>query len=359
MGSGTTLIAAQALGRAAHGFDLDPLAVTLAKAGTTRKSSSRLGEAAAVVLEKAREYKKGSTKRELLAQISWADRQFINYWFPERSQIELSAISAAIREQKDHQTREFLWATFSNLIVAKSAGASFALDLARSRPHRVLSKPVAWPFEIWQQRTRRVLAGVDAWGSLPEGPSAKALCGDARSLPVQDESVDFVLTSPPYLHAIDYIRAHKFALVWMGSELSELRTLRSVMIGAERGLFSRNGLPDKIESKVERSGRSTEARTRRYLSDLHSVLAETGRVLKVGGCAVFVMGDSIVNAQKRDSDSILRVLAEDVGLAFVGAESRKLKNNRRSLPPPNAVSAANSLWKRMRREIFVALCKLG
>jgi DNA modification methylase len=48
-------------------------------------------------------------------------------------------------------------------------------------------------------------------------------------------SVDAVLTSPPYLNAIDYMRGHRMSLVWLGHSLTELRHIRSNSIGAERG----------------------------------------------------------------------------------------------------------------------------
>src|SRR5205085_7639661 len=59
--------------------------------------------------------------------------------------------------------------------------------------------------------------------------------GDARSMrDIRDASVDAVLTSPPYLNALDYIRGHRLSLVWLGYTASQLRTVRANSIGAER-----------------------------------------------------------------------------------------------------------------------------
>ena len=54
------------------------------------------------------------------------------------------------------------------------------------------------------------------------------------SLPLADGSVDLIVTSPPYANAIDYMRAHKFSLVWLGQPIANLSHLRSKYIGAER-----------------------------------------------------------------------------------------------------------------------------
>jgi DNA modification methylase len=355
-GSGTTLVAAQALGRSGLGFDMDPLSVKIARVSTLRNSAASLERAAKAVLDRARELKLRK-RDDVVAEISDEDRRFIDYWFPVRSQKELAAISLAIREHNDRAVRDLLWVVFSGLIVAKSAGASYALDLARSRPHRDLKKKIFWPFDSWEQRVRRVSTALKAWDGFPCGPQSLVRRGDARHLPLKDRSIDFVLTSPPYLHAIDYIRAHKFALVWMGSGLDELREIRSTMIGAERGLFSKNGLPTTVEKKVDRASRSTEARTRRYLSDMHSTLVELGRVARPGGHIVLVTGNSIISQHRQDSSELIQALGKDAGLEVVGSSVRKLRDDLRSLPPPRTVSDSNTLWKRMRSETFVALRK--
>lgn len=56
-----------------------------------------------------------------------------------------------------------------------------------------------------------------------------------HTLPLDDASIDLVVTSPPYLNAIDYMRCSKFSLVWMGHGISDLRRLRSRSIGSEVG----------------------------------------------------------------------------------------------------------------------------
>src|SRR5260370_9662861 len=70
--------------------------------------------------------------------------------------------------------------------------------------------------------------------SRGRAPAASIRRGDARHLPVKTASIDLVITSPPYLNAIDYIRCSKFSLVWMGYSIGELRQLRTHSLGTER-----------------------------------------------------------------------------------------------------------------------------
>lgn len=364
VGSGTTLIAAKLLGRVGLGFDLDPLAITLSRASTMTADPSIIAEAGNRVLDNASRallHGPGHRRPEPGRQASTEHRAFLDYWFPERSQEELSALSNAIRAERDHSTQAFLWSVFSSLIVAKSAGASYALDLSHSRPHKDLDKKILWPFEAWTPRFQRALGKLHFRAGTHQPGQVKIAVGDARSLCLGPSTVDLVLTSPPYLQAIDYIRAHKFALVWMGYDLAFLRQTRSVMIGAQRMLASPDGLPQAIEKSLTEGiplG-SRRGHIRRYLSDLNALMKEIYRVLKPGGLAILVLGPSIISRTRYDTVDLLMHISADIGLEVVSTVARRLSSQRRALPPPHRVQAGNNLRKRMRSEVFVAMRKPG
>jgi SAM-dependent methyltransferase len=361
VGSGTSLVAARRLGRRATGFDLDPLSVTLARAITATHDRQVLAEAHDRVFQAATEKVARPSRllERLRTDFDERERAFLDYWFPPRSQLELLALRTAIEMEADERVRDFLWLVFSSLIIAKSAGASYALDLAHSRPHRNTEKRIVWPLEAWMPRFQRAARGLP-FTSCQE-PLAEAIVhvGDARYLDIADCSVDFVLTSPPYRLAIDYMRAHKFALIWMGHKLDALSALRSSMIGAERALLSPDGLPTSVEDALKRSIPLPSYRgvIRRYVSDLQAVLREIQRVLKPAAVAVVVVGPSIISRSRHDAPELMRQLASAAGLELLAVVERRLNTSRRALPAPSKVSAGNALHKRMRREFLVALGK--
>lgn len=361
VGSGTTAVAARRLGRRAIGFDLDPLAVVLTRALVSDHDEGKLTHAGDRVLELAGKMmtEPSHLSEQLLTSFAQIERDFLDYWFPIRSQRELLALRFAISQERERGVRDFLWLVFSSLIIAKSAGASYALDLAHSRPHRDLHKKIAWPLEAWVPRFKRALKALP-FASHPEPlPKAEVRKADARHLAIDDGSVDFVLTSPPYRQAIDYMRAHKFALIWMGHQLDALSAIRSSMIGSERALLSPDGLPASIEDALSHSIPLASYRgiIRRYVSDLQTSLKEIKRVLKPEGAAVVVVGPSIISRSRHDAPELMRRLASSSGLKLLAIIERRLSADRRALPAPGKVSAGNALRKRMRREFLVALGK--
>lgn len=359
VGSATTIIAAKKLGRIGVGFDLDPLAVMLSRAITMETDFEALETMGQQIWEGAsRCLNQPHRLHQELTGFDEEGRSFLDFWFPRQSQDELLALAAAIQDCPEYQHRDLLWAVFSSLIIAKSSGASYAVDLSHSRPHRRLQKKIVSPLTLWSQKFRIALKTLRLYEKEKSVLPTTIARGDARSLELTDASVDFILTSPPYKQAIDYMRAHKFSLIWMGYHLKDLRNLRSGMIGAARGLSGPNGLPAHLENGLEKLDKpSDRGTTRRYLSDMQSVLREFARVLKPGGLAVLVVGPSVLSKTSPDSEYVFKTLAENSGLSLIAAVRRKLRDKHRGMPPPALLIKGNSLKKRMQYEVFLALRK--
>lgn len=356
-GSGTTLIAARRLGRLAVGFDLDPLAVLVARSATRTFASERLQKLRTRILRRAESSVEGIRLPEIRKDLPEEDQAFIRYWFPHSAQKQLFALASAVAKEPVGPEQDLAWVVFSSLIIAKSVGASLALDLARSRPHRWENKRVLLPLTAWDRRFRATVARLP-FVDHSRMPQARVGSADARSLPLDGGSADLVLTSPPYLNAIDYVRAHKFSLLWMGHSLDELRELRGAMVGTERGLWSPDGVPPTLEDRlrllVEEDRR--RALLRRYLSDLRKVIREIHRALKPGGLALLVLGPTIISSKRSDAVGVVTSLCQGFGLRVIGSAARLLSARRRSLPPPS-MAGGTPLAERMRREIVVALRK--
>ena len=239
----------------------------------------------------------------------------------------------------------------SRIIVTKEQRASLARDTSRSRPHRVESEN---KFDVFPEFIRSAKRFTTILEEEPPKGLVTVCMGDARDMRTLDDGVvDAVITSPPYLNAIDYLRGHKMLLVWMGHSIAGLRKIRSSSIGAERG-------PDTdvaceiIESVLAGVGeigklpRRHQRMVERYVCDLYSLMKEVSRVMRAHGQATFVVGNSCLRGVfVRNSGGVAKA-AEMNGLCLVDETERDLPDLSRSLPMMN--DEANALSKRMRTE---------
>ena len=158
---------------------------------------------------------------------------------------------------------------------------------------------------------------------------------------LSSRSADLILTSPPYLNNYHYNRNTRPHLYWLGlvqspAEMKDLenrnfgkywqtvRELSSVRLdfdlqdselqqtldllrtkGTDRGIYGGNGWANYAAT---------------YFNDCHQFLRCAHRVLKKGGTALIVIGNSILQGTMIPTDRHLAKIGELVGLELVGIQ---------------------------------------
>ena len=361
-GSGTVVAVAHSRGHHAIGFDLDPLAVLISRVWTNPFNVRGFQDAGICILQSARCVYNSLQTRDAYPKDSDSEtRQFIRFWFDRCARRQLASLAKAINKIDDISIRDALWCAFSRLIITKRAGASLAMDVSHSRPHRKYTQAPVKPFDKFQSAVNLVAKNcIDSCEEVC-GPAAQVYNGDARHLKLPDKSVDVVITSPPYLNAIDYLRSSKLSLVWMGFSIGEIRRLRSISIGTDRGM--RASEDEQIQSILAdlelqpKLQRRQEAMLVKYIHDIRRVVTETSRVLVKNGRAVFVIGENTVRGTLIRNARIVERVANNVGLTSTEIYSRELPENLRYLPPPSKQPKSAPLGNRMRREVVLKFRK--
>ncbi len=136
----------------------------------------------------------------------------------------------------------------------------------------------------------------------------KADLQDARALPLQDQSVDFVVTSPPYLNVFNYHQNYRRSVEVLGWDL--LRVARSE-IGSNRA-----NRGNRFYTVIQ------------YCIDMGSVIQELARVLRTGGRAVLILGhqSKVLGTPFLNADIVERLACESGMFRLILRQQRSFKN---------------------------------
>ena len=283
-GSGVAMRSALENGHVAVGRDADPLAVLMTRVSTENAQHSRLMCYAEDIVKKAK-------SRERIS-VPWHDEEetkpFVEFWFARRQRDALARLALSLDQSQkvpEYALRAMKIA-LSRLIITKTKGASLAWDVSHSRPHK---KKDDNDFEVLTEFLKaceflsKKLQGNKAdWTSTIKK-------GDARKLSLPDNSIDAVITSPPYMNAIDYMRGHRLALVWLGYSLSDLRIVRSQSIGSE---VTRQTQASRAASRKKLPDAKTQRLMDHYIHDLGRLAREIKRVAKPKASVCIITANS-------------------------------------------------------------------
>ena len=201
----------------------------------------------------------------------------------------------------DGKCRHLLLLVLSSIVVKVSrqpsdtaAGGSRARAVGKGMPSRLFARRAE---ELARQLTtlaERVPAGTP--------PPDVRLCDARRLAHLKASTVDRIVTSPPYLGTYDYAEQHARRFGWLGLSQKSM----DAEIGARR-----RGPADALEV---------------WQTDVDAFVTEFARVLKPGGFAYVVIGDSAVGTRIVTGDSAVRRAAEKSSLGVLASASQVRPN---------------------------------
>ena len=354
VGSGTALVESRLMGRNALGYEIDPLAKLIAQVKTRELDDRKIETAQTMVLKHAAAdlamLASGSVPTNIRSRLTPPEFPRRDYWFDERVSTALTGLASHIRDSAmSSGVRDFLWVAFSSLILARTSVAN-ARDIIHSRHHHyrhpeppdVLCRFAA---RVTQMR-KQMIQFREQCQKLSHRSNATVRQGDARRLRLQKESVDLVFTSPPYVTALDYPRAHFLAVPWMEAALGiDLETYRGNApryIGSQQGRLA--GPPsiggelaelNLVTSIVRRLAKASPRQaklTERYFRDMYSVLGEISRVLRPRRHAVIVVCPSHIRKVRIPTHSAFVEMGARLGLTLKREHVRAISRKRRIMP---------------------------
>ena len=311
-GSGTTLLTARQRGLSALGFDLSPLAVTVGRAKVAAYNAGQLSRA----MEKILLHRAGEVP-QIPRRLSKA--------FTQEELSELFTLLAPILELKNATTRRFFQVAL--LWTAKA--------FSRAVPDGGWFRWKEWPDrspeirQSFESRVSCMMSDVEALNWLGHVPPARVRLADARKLPLRAESVDGLITSPPYPNRHDYSRVFHIDLLLLGLPEAKVTKLRHESIrshveargpsGLKRRLKGYSGtesINSVLDTLPSDSDPRIEQMLRGYFEDIYLSLSEVQRILRPGGRAAYAVGNVRHAGVMVPVDKITAELASQVGLCF-------------------------------------------
>jgi SAM-dependent methyltransferase len=302
-GSGTVLVEGLLAGRRATGVDASPLAVSIARVRTNVLTDADRQSLVLRAREIAEETGELARKRRRPELPGWAAEEMLR--FHPHVALELFSLRELVLKTKEDAVGLALRMCFSSMLVKfMRSGPTAPRDGEQKRIAR------GFPSRFYADRAAELAAGLGelAARKTPGIPPARVFLGDARGYPeIKADSVDLVLSSPPYAGVYDYAEYHAVRFLWLGLPMEDFR---------QRQLGERN---------VGSGSAAIEWQTGR-----RKWLLEMARVLRPGAAVVLVVGDGVVGDQPEDAATAVTHDAQGVGLTFVASASqeRPTRDNR-------------------------------
>ncbi|MCY3506779.1 MAG: hypothetical protein OXH41_11500 [Chloroflexi bacterium] len=331
-GSGTVLLEASLRGHTAIGIDISPLAQLISRTKVTPIDPRLLEDELAELLPKAKR-----------SRLKPRPHPILDSWLPAPSRAGLHRIKAAISGLADARSREFFLVALTSIVRRVSAADPTIPPLVRLSEHRATSAGARYRAALERSQsvtTSSVYAAFEdaATANIRRmselfavrrrlGRSWVAGSGaHAAQTNLQSDSVDAIITSPPYCGAQKYVRSMKLELILSGFPSSELRALDRLTLGTEAVPTGNPQIDplitgdDYVDDLVHKIYAVNPVRAR-MASDYSKYLAlfaeESKRLLRPGGHLLVTLGRSTLAGVPFPADRILHRAGRAAGLQSV------------------------------------------
>ncbi len=309
-GSGTTLIEARIFGANAIGVDVNGLSVLLSQVKATPLSKEQLANIENFIVEMERtifEWNFNGRPNITVKEIEGRD-----HWFQKNVSEEITFLLNKISQQCDNDVQNFLKIVLSSIIVRVSNQESDTRFAAIQK-----NIPDCLTLELFCKRAREYTMRMKEFSELVQkNTELHVINADSRNLNfIADNSIDIIITSPPYANTYDYYLYHKFRKRWLDLDV---KFAQYNEIGSRREYSSLKGKKEK------------------WNEDLIKCFREMQRVLKSKHLAFIVIGDSVINKELIQIDKEISNFEPEIGFKVKDIFSADLSSHSKIFNPSYA-----------------------
>jgi methylase of polypeptide subunit release factors len=317
-GSGTVGLEAGARGAAFWGCDINPVATMIAKVKNAPVSATAFAKRAERVLGR---FRRASSK----APVSDAVRAHLSRWYTPEQFSDLSRLRNAVLAEFDGSEAALAMECAFSAIAKptsqwRARSAKPALDADKH------AAPVLAAF------TRQCALMSSAWSDASPVASAVEIVQGCAISASPGEQVDMIVSSPPYATSYEYSDLHQLSALWLGL-VDDHRDLRAGSIGtaSRRSSLARaardlNEVGLQIVFSMFDRDRPLAEALATYFLDMQKVAARCHEILRPGGLAVFVIGDTRLKGVRIDNANHLVESLAEAGFGDIRVTRRTIAN---------------------------------
>jgi site-specific DNA-methyltransferase (cytosine-N4-specific) len=313
-GSGVSAVEAMLNGRNYVGYDINPLAVLIAKVRTTPISTEKALKLLELIL------------KQDLKGYEVPSFPNIEYWFDEDVIEELAKLRAAIFDVEDIKLQNLFKVAFSETVRLVSKADLGEFKLVRAK--KVKKQDVKLIFEAV---ARRNIVRLSVLSKVPLKVSVDIQqLNVLEGLPLKDESVDLVITSPPYGDSkttVAYEQFSKLSIKWLGLD----EGFKDHQLGAKERSCEVVLLSEELNECLEEIKRVDEKRAKEvcsFYADLYRAIENISRKVKPGKHAVIVVGNRRVRGIELPTDRICASFFKHFDFVHIATLVREISNKR-------------------------------
>jgi DNA modification methylase len=317
-GTGASLSFAKQLGIPSFGKELTPLGVLICRVRLNPPEDLDCALAVAQQISKAE--CKGNSERI---------NPELRVWIGEENSSRLDCILSKLADIKDERIHDWLHLALSSALRPSSIwlAGSIKPQVDPLRSHSDIRNHFLRMAKTLRKDCQREICRYK-----PDCPSV-VFQGDSCHLELESDSVDVILTSPPYGSMYDYFDVHRLSYLAFGWKQSKVQQIGK-SAGIERDgngfippSFMKRWYYNNFRREVTIEGRSLRA----YFQGMNKHLREAHRVLRPGGVIAYAVADSIKKGRTFALTKAFVDLLKTNGFSEVQIKLRE-QNNKRILP---------------------------
>ncbi len=298
-GCGTTIVSALSRGFKGSGTDINKIAYLITKVKSTPIEPSFLNNKIQQFLLKLEDIEKSN----MLPLIPENHQERIDYWFIKKNKIMLGKMLRLIYQEQDSDVKDFLRVAFSQILKNTSIWLQKSTKPTRDK-HKKVVDPV---LSIKRQLNKMKRGNLAYYEILPIKVRnnikdyLNIQVGDAKNQKVDDNSVDLIISSSPYVTSYEYSDLHQLSTIWLDLT-DDLTEYKKEFIGTSHKRIVKKDLKSEIAlhivAQLEKKNHNLANSTKAFYQDIENVFKESYRIVKSGGRCCFVIGNTKLKGVK-------------------------------------------------------------